>query len=518
MKLKATIAFVCIAATAIIFSFLKKEKEQQAADHAKTELEKQNASAQQKANISRTDQNRFKGDITIGLDNYLGYFPLRSPRLRNLMLNEGYKLEFLDDQADYQKRSAALRNGELDFAVFTVDSYILNNAPKFPGQIVMVISESMGADAIVTTKDIKTINDLNEVTVTLNSPSHQLVKACTIDFGLDTLKQNIRPANGSEDALQQLLDGQTKAAVLWEPDISTALNDPRFKTLISTESTSKLIVDILVASDQVVHQHPEKLNSLLTHYFPTLRYYEKNPEILSRAIQQDSKLPAKATQRIIDSISWQSLNQNASLWFGIRSPRTPLAQFKIIETIDLTDDILTKFGDFPSSPLPASGAFSLLSSKTIATLHARQSDGQLITAESDSFKRLSPHEWKSLDPVASLRIDPIGFKRGTRELDSSGQESLKNIKNLLARYPHYRLRIEGHTSTKGDPEINRTLSQERADAIRQHLVRNFNIPATRILAQGIGSDKPLPRSESLSYRAWLSSLPRVEFHLLEEIY
>ena len=46
------------------------------------------------------------------------------------------------------------RDEELEFAVATVDSYILNGSPlNYPGTIVAVIDESKGGDAIVAWKD-----------------------------------------------------------------------------------------------------------------------------------------------------------------------------------------------------------------------------------------------------------------------------------------------------------------------------------------------------------------------------
>ncbi len=497
----------------ITFSYLKKGAEQK---QTMAELEQAKLEEAQKA--LRTDASRFKGRIKIGLDNFLGYYPIRSKHMQIEMLQDGFQLDFNDDGGDYAQRMKMLESGELDFAVFTVDSYILNAAPKFSGQIVMVISESKGADAIVVNKSITKVNDIKSITATLNSPSHQLIKASIIDFGLNDLKSNIIPADGSSAALKSLLEGKTEAAVLWEPDVSTALKDDRFKTLISTKSTSKLIVDILVASDNVVNNQPEKLEALLKNYFPTLRHFQKNKNILSQEFQKDAALTKVEADKIIDTIAWKSLQQNATYWFGIRSKNVKRPEFKIIETIDLTNDVLIKFGDFQKSPLPVGGAFQLLSSKQLAKMHEKQTSGQIINPDENFFERLSPAEWNSLDPVASLQIPPIKFKPGTKSFSEQGKLDIKNLKNILNRYPRYRLGIEGHTSTRGNAQLNTELSQQRADAIRNYLIETYKIPATRIKATGLGPSRPLERTPDMSYREWMNKLPRVEFNLLEEVY
>ena len=511
MKIKATLLFVAIAAAAMVaYSFYSKGKSSDAEREAerKEQLERE----------SRTDAGRIKGTISLGLDNYLGYYPLRSQKMKQRLLQEGYKLNVSDDGADYNSRTEKIRSGELDFAVFTVDSYLLNAAPDFPGQIVMVISESKGADAIVAKKEIKTVNDLTEIAVTLDSPSHQLVKASIIDFGLDGLKEKLVPADGSSGALEALLSGEVSAAALWEPDISTALADDRFKTLLSTRDTSKLVVDILVASDAVVNDQSEKLEVLLETYFPVLRDYLKDTERLTSEIQSDAKLSPEAAERVVNSVAWFSLAQNAGQWFGIQSKSSPQPEFRIVDTVDLTTDILTSFGDFQSSPLPAGGAFPLISSQVLGKLQERQADGQSIADGRVNFSRLSPAQWTSLDEVASLKIRPISFRRGTDDVSEESVTELEAVKNVLSRYPRYRLRVEGHTSTQGDVAANKALSQARAESVQRYLVEHLNVSPHRVQAVGLGPDEPLKRGDGQSFRAWLSSLPRVEFHLLEEVY
>ena len=115
MKIKATSICVILAAVAmVVYSVFSKDKARE--EQLTAEIEE----ADRK--VSNTDASRFKGEIRIGLDNYLGYYPLRSKRMKREMLNKGYQLKFNDDQADYKTRAAMLADGRLDFAVFTVDS------------------------------------------------------------------------------------------------------------------------------------------------------------------------------------------------------------------------------------------------------------------------------------------------------------------------------------------------------------------------------------------------------------
>ena len=51
--------------------------------------------------------------------------------------------------------------------------------------------------------------------------------------------------------------------------------------------------------------------------------------------------------------------------------------------------------------------------------------------------------------------------------------------------------IEGHTSIRGKAELNKTLSQNRAQAIKDILITQFNIAADRIEPIGYGFEKLL---------------------------
>jgi outer membrane protein OmpA-like peptidoglycan-associated protein len=69
--------------------------------------------------------------------------------------------------------------------------------------------------------------------------------------------------------------------------------------------------------------------------------------------------------------------------------------------------------------------------------------------------------------------------------------------------------IEGHTDNKGKPAINQRLSEKRAQAVKNYLVKK-GIAENRITAQGFGSAKPIVTNATPAGRA---KNRRVELHL-----
>jgi outer membrane protein OmpA-like peptidoglycan-associated protein len=74
------------------------------------------------------------------------------------------------------------------------------------------------------------------------------------------------------------------------------------------------------------------------------------------------------------------------------------------------------------------------------------------------------------------------------------------------------VRIEGHTDSQGDPAKNKTLSQKRAEAVRDWLVRK-GIDSGRLIAAGYGPDKPIADNKTAKGR---EQNRRVEFVILEQ--
>lgn len=70
-------------------------------------------------------------------------------------------------------------------------------------------------------------------------------------------------------------------------------------------------------------------------------------------------------------------------------------------------------------------------------------------------------------------------------------DEIKAAADFLKLYPHVSLEIKGHTSSTGSAAFNKSLSQQRADAIVAVLISEFSIDASRLTAQGMGEEELL---------------------------
>ncbi|GAB1371469.1 hypothetical protein MASR1M45_15310 [Candidatus Kapaibacterium sp.] len=102
----------------------------------------------------------------------------------------------------------------------------------------------------------------------------------------------------------------------------------------------------------------------------------------------------------------------------------------------------------------------------------------------------------------------IEFATGKATITSKSERILGNALKAMQKMPELNFEIVGHTDDVGNRESNITLSQERADAVKQWLV-NKGISGDRLTTKGLGPDQPLVPNTSEANR---QKNRRVEFY------
>lgn len=101
--------------------------------------------------------------------------------------------------------------------------------------------------------------------------------------------------------------------------------------------------------------------------------------------------------------------------------------------------------------------------------------------------------------VSKLKSD-ILFDTGKSDLKPVANENLSKMATIMKKYPENVLTVKGYTDTTGSAARNRTLSEERASAVRSQLVAG-GIPANTISVVGMGPDAPIGDNKTADGRA-----------------
>ncbi|HKK09623.1 MAG TPA: OmpA family protein [Bacteroidales bacterium] len=107
---------------------------------------------------------------------------------------------------------------------------------------------------------------------------------------------------------------------------------------------------------------------------------------------------------------------------------------------------------------------------------------------------------QSVRKNAILELKNIFFAFDSDSLKPSSIAELNKLKDFLENNEPIRIQIEGHTDNKGDEQYNLNLSERRANAVMNYLVKN-DIDKDRLSAKGFGESSPKTSNETESGRA-----------------
>jgi outer membrane protein OmpA-like peptidoglycan-associated protein len=98
------------------------------------------------------------------------------------------------------------------------------------------------------------------------------------------------------------------------------------------------------------------------------------------------------------------------------------------------------------------------------------------------------------------REGTINFKRASFDLDPDSFTTLNRLAIAANDCPDLIVEIEGHTDSEGTPERNQRLSNRRADAVKDYLVK-AGVSVSRLIAIGYGQSRNIATNDTAAGRA-----------------
>jgi len=122
----------------------------------------------------------------------------------------------------------------------------------------------------------------------------------------------------------------------------------------------------------------------------------------------------------------------------------------------------------------------------------------LAASKADGAKDLADKAGTRLDTFAEnidnyklVTTERVLFPFGKATLTKDAKEQLTQAVSQIGSTKHYVLEVQGFTDKTGSPNINLTLSEQRADAVVRFLTVENNIPIRRIHVLGVGAEQPV---------------------------
>ena len=95
-------------------------------------------------------------------------------------------------------------------------------------------------------------------------------------------------------------------------------------------------------------------------------------------------------------------------------------------------------------------------------------------------------------PVTATNLQPtVLFRQGKSVIDPAQYAPIELIATYMKNHPEAKVEIKGSASPEGSAEINQKLSEERAEAVKNALVKKYKISADRLTTKGMGATDKL---------------------------
>jgi outer membrane protein OmpA-like peptidoglycan-associated protein len=115
----------------------------------------------------------------------------------------------------------------------------------------------------------------------------------------------------------------------------------------------------------------------------------------------------------------------------------------------------------------------------------------------EQFNRVLP----TTDTPRGLQVNmaDVLFAFGKYELQPPAREALAKFSGIVLAHPGLHLSVEGYTDSVGSDAFNQTLSEQRANAVRDYLVQQ-GLDPTSITATGFGKSNPVASNDTAAGR------------------
>jgi NitT/TauT family transport system substrate-binding protein len=396
------------------------------------------------------------------------------------------KFVLLEDPA---AKLAAFRIGDVDVMWDTVDNWAREASvlaeQNQKARSIMMQDWSRGGDGIVSLASIKSIEDLKgkRIACTQFTPSHFLLLYLLAQSGLSPddragVEKNIIFTQDAPAAAAMFKAKQVDAAVTWEPDLSGAVTarGDEAHVLVSTTAATNIIADTLVARQDIIDQAPETIRDFIHGWFDGVDMMKADPASTNAEVGKALKLDADTVSGMLSGLKLTQYADNAQ-FYGLSGGK---AHF---DTLFDTAFVIWRKKGLVTRAVDAKDYAEPRFLQTLASAYpAQKVDEPALAAKAPS----------SSDRAIINKEIQIHFTPGSDEIMPGSFFVLDALGDTMTSFGGTYLRVEGNTDATGSPSGNMTLSERRALAIKNYILKNFpNIQAARFQTIGRGSTNPV---------------------------
>ncbi|HZF07863.1 MAG TPA: phosphate ABC transporter substrate-binding/OmpA family protein [Thermoanaerobaculia bacterium] len=396
------------------------------------------------------------------------------------------KFVLLEDPA---AKLAAFRKGDIDIMWDTVDNWAREASilaeQNTKAKSVIMQDWSRGGDGIVSIASIKSIEDLkgHKIACTQFTPSHFLLLYLLAQSGLSpndraAVEQGIIFTQDAPAAAATFKAKQVDAAVTWEPDLSAAVEarGAEAHVLVSTQAATNIIADTLVARQDLIDKAPDTVRDFVHGWLEGIDQIKNDPQGSYALVGKALKLDADTVSGMLSGLKLTPYADNAQ-FYGLSGGK---AHF---ETLFDTAFIIWRKKGLVTRPVEARDWVDTRFLQALAAAYP----GQKVEEPKLAAKAPSQTDRAIINKQIQIHFTPA-----SDEIMAGSYIVLDALGETMTSFGNTYLRVEGNTDATGTQRANLTLSERRAAAVKDYILKNFpNIEASRFQTIGHGAANPV---------------------------
>jgi len=394
---------------------------------------------------------------------------------------------------DFNASREAFKSGKIDLLWQTADAF----PTESPGmsdlnpQVSWQSDWSRGADAIVSTRTIKSAQDLRGKTIAVApmTPSQTFLLNALSASNLTMDDVTIKEVANAIDAADLFKKGQVDAAVVWSPDDEDCVKQVKgSRILMSTATAKNIIADVFMCKKEFFDNHFDELVNIYEGWMIGAREInadkngarEKAAQILADGLNSPIEFCRNGLSKVRLCTHGDNKNFFNTNFDGVNGE----------ELYSTMSTMFTKAGVIKGK-IPS---WRLVSNSDVVT--AAEKRGKLNTPEdaaegATKFQPISNEVAEKMEAISSKKVS-ITFNTGSFSLSDDAKQTIDEEFGQLSKgFSGARIRVEGNTDNTGNAAQNKTLSRQRAQAVADYLIRTYNFDENRLIVVGNGSNKPV---------------------------
>jgi NitT/TauT family transport system substrate-binding protein len=466
--------------------------------------------------------------VVVGLNVWAGWAPIfyanggASPNAESLFAKKyGFKLDIKTIDSPSASINA-FASGDVHVTAWTLDMIPLfyeqlkADSRALPRAFLQV-DWSNGGDGVVVRQNIRSVADLKGKSIALaeHSPSHYLILNLLINAGVQPSEVDFR---FTEDAFQAAAafnaDKKLAACVSWAPDIYKLAEQPGNKLLVSTATANKLIADVMFARADFVRDNPKIVDGIVRGFLDAVEELKdegkrrRAAEMMARAYN----LPADEAAAMLGDAHSTNYAENKDFFLNQNNPTNFERYWETASTLYL------KLGSIGSAVrFDQVMDFSFVKALEDVEPYASSRDEYTVSFTPKGVSAIKAEATEILTNIQRIHFYPnsydLAYKNQDGTLyDPNSTKVLEDVGRLAGQFGMARITIEGHTdaSMKGFIPFGavRDLSLNRANAVKEELVKRYKLQPNQFSVDGVGWERELePGNHALNRRVEIKVFP-----------